>query len=150
MLRASCISLAALLALLSAGPAAACTISSTAVAFGAYDPTSATADLGVGNINLDCRKNDTPVISLGRGSGTFAARRMSSGANTLNYNLFTTAARTIVWGDGTSGTVTVVPQAGASTPTRKAHSAVVYGRIPAGQNVKAGSYSDVVVITVTF
>jgi spore coat protein U-like protein len=31
---------------------------------------------------------------------------MKSGANVLNYNLYTTAAHTTVWGDGTAGTGT--------------------------------------------
>ena len=48
-----------------------------------------------------------------------------------------------VWG-GTAASD--VPHTGTGTET----SLTVYGRIPAGQNVPAGSYSDTVVATVTF
>ncbi|MDB5699798.1 MAG: hypothetical protein JWN69_2602 [Alphaproteobacteria bacterium] len=128
--------------------ALACTITTVSVGFGAYDPTAAADDVGVGTINLTCPSNATPTVqlSISAGSGTFAARQMSSGSNVLQYNLYTSsAAGAPVWGDGSAGTVTVsVAGAGATTSTS------VYGKIVAKQNVKAGSYADTAIVTVTF
>lgn len=123
---------------------AACSITTTSVAFGAYDPRSATADTGVGSIRLDCHPSDTPVIAIGTGgSGSYAQRRMTNGVSTLNYNLYTSSLMNIVWGNGTGGTVTVAAPKRISTTT-------IYGRIPAGQNVSAGAYNDTLIVTVNF
>lgn len=123
---------------------AACTVSTTSVAFGVYSPTSPTALAGYGSVRLDCHPSDSPVIAIGAGnSGSFALRRMSNGVSNLNYNLYTSAAMSLVWGDGTGGSVTV------SAP-KKVSTSIVYGRIPAGQNVSAGAYSDTLIVTVSF
>jgi spore coat protein U-like protein len=50
-----------------------------------------------------------------------------------------------VWGDATSGTVTVN---GTGIGVNVNHA--VYGRIPALQNVHAGSYSDIIIVELTF
>ena len=137
--------LPALLGLLAAaGPAAACTITSTGVAFGTYDPKSSTARTGFGTVAIDCHPNSRPVIALGGGlGGSVFQRRMSNGKSSLVYNLYTDAGLTSVWGDGTGGTLAI------STPKRGG-TYTVYGSIPAGQNVTAGTYSDVLVVTVIF
>jgi spore coat protein U-like protein len=70
---------------------------------------------------------------------------MTNGANTLNYSMYTTAGRTTVWGDGTLSTVT---QAGTGNGTGQA--LTVFGRVPTGQYVTAGSYTDTVTATVTY
>ena len=127
-----------------AAPAEACTIGTTAVAFGQYDPRSATPDDGVGSVTLNCSAFRSASVSMSTGSGTYLQRKMTSGTNTLNYNLYTTSTRTIVWGNGTSGS-SIVPLARNFTGT-----ITVYGRIPAGQNVRAGTYTDTVTVTVTF
>lgn len=128
-----------------ATPASAvtCEISPQSVSFGSYDTLSAQPVDGVGNISVRCDAEASFSISLGSGSGTFSARVMPSGANVLEYNLYTDPSRLTVWGDGTSGTSTV---SGAAATADVA----VYGRIPARQNVPAGTYSDVVVVTLTY
>jgi spore coat protein U-like protein len=90
---------------------------------------------------------DTITISLSTGSsGNYGARTMLFGANTLNYNLYMDAARTTVWGDHTSGTSNYGPVFLAILPI----TLQIYGRIPARQNAKAGSYTDTVVVTMLF
>jgi spore coat protein U-like protein len=70
----------------------------------------------------------------------------SSGGSTLNYNLFTTGAHAVVWGDGTSSTATL-----GNTGNGAAQTLTIYGRIPAGQTtVPAGSYADTVAVTITY
>src|SRR5581483_8493063 len=76
---------------ISASVAAVCTITTSPVAFGAYDPISANAatDLTAsGSVNVACTKGTPATIDLGNGA-SFAAgtRRMSSGSDFLNYGL---------------------------------------------------------------
>ena len=67
---------------------------------------------------------------------------MSGGSATLNYQLYSDAARTTVWGDDTYGNS--VSTSGTDVDLS------VYGRIPGQQNVPAGSYSDVLTITISY
>ena len=136
--------LAALWAGLAAAPAEACSVSTSGINFGTYDPRSATPLDGAGSVQLDCHSSSRPTLSISTGSsGTFVQRRMNNGGSTLGYNLYTTAARTAIWGDGTGGTAVVnAPRRVSSTP--------IYGRIPAGQNVTAGRYGDTLVVTVSW
>lgn len=139
-------------AMAAATPAKACTISATGVAFGAYNPRSGSADNGTGRIELACPPSvRDPEVAIGTGSsGSYATRNMTSGATLLNYNLYTNAARTNVWGDGSGGTSTVTLNGGSVSQGVRRFSRTVYGRIPALQNVKAGSYNDTLIVTVTF
>ncbi len=69
---------------------------------------------------------------------------MTNGTNTLQYNLYTTSGHTNVWGDGTGSTRTVGGN-GTSSSTQ-----TIYGNIPAGQDVSAGTYSDSITLTISF
>ena len=145
---------------LSAGAQAAvtCTVSAAGPAFGIYNPLTATPTLANGQVSASCTLTGTTtttvslVSSYSAGSsGSFAARTMLSGANKLGYNLYYDAAFSQVRGDGTGGSQT----GGASfTLTRTAPTqtttSVIYGRIPALQDVAAGSYLDTIVFTVTY
>jgi spore coat protein U-like protein len=143
---------AMLAAPLALAPARACTISAVAVAFGTYNPQSGTADDSTGTINLACPTNSNSVIiALSAGSSlSFNPRAMKNGASTLNYNLYTTTTRNIVWGDGTGGTVTRTLSGGSVSGGTRNYTATVFGRIPALQNVAAGAYGDTITVTVTF
>lgn len=139
---ASC---AAVLALaVPAAARAACTVDATgAVAFGLYDPLSATPTDSTGTITYTCTTAALVMLSTG-GSGTFNPRRMSAGANTLSYNLYADAPRTQIWGDFSAGTTIRIANAGTGVVLS------VYGRVPAAQNVNSGSYSDTVTVTFFF
>jgi spore coat protein U-like protein len=144
VIAAACLALAAQPAL-----AASCTFQSVVgVAFGTYNVFSPNANYnGVGRLTIACSGGGSSsfVVALTTGQGnTHATRVMKSGANTLNYDLFTDAARTITWGDGTGGTSTI-RIARNSTSTLS-----IYGGIPAGQDVAAGVYTDSIIATVTF
>ncbi|HEY0012070.1 MAG TPA: spore coat protein U domain-containing protein [Allosphingosinicella sp.] len=133
----------------SATVAANCTISTTALAFGSIDSLSASAVNGTGGVAIACTNGSTwtATADVGAGAGaTFAARRMTSGANTLSYSLFTDAGRTTVWGNGTNSTGVIT-----STGTGSTQNITIYGQIPGSQTgVPAGSYSDTVAVTVTY
>jgi len=129
--------------------AANCTISTTAVSFGVYDVFSGTANDSTGTVTIRCTGNAANVtVTLSKGtSTTFNPRILTSGSNTLNYNLFTTAARNTIWGDNTGGTSLYT---NASPPNNSNIVVTIYGRITAGQDVSAGSYSDSITATVNF
>ena len=138
----------------SATVGANCSISTTALAFTAYDPvgTHASAPLnGTGAVIVTCTNGASSTLTLGQGShantgssDTAPLRRMQdSGSNVLSYALYKDASHTTVWGNTA---MTGVAHTGTGTAT----SVTVYGQVAAGQNVPAGSYTDVVVATVTF
>ena len=124
---------------------AGCSVSTLGVSFGNYDVFSALNDDITGTINVNCPSATAYSISLSSGSGTYTARAMTSGVNILAYNLYLDPTRLTIWGDGSSGTGTV-----SGTGTGAVVGSPVYGRIPAGQNAYVGSYTDVVIVTVTF
>jgi spore coat protein U-like protein len=89
----------------------------------------------------------TAALSSGM-SGTFTARTMSNGTGgTLRYNLYTIAADSVVWGDGTGGSQTqtlTINGLGSVTVN-----ATVYGLVPL-QDPAPGSYSDTITVTVNY
>jgi spore coat protein U-like protein len=123
----------------------ACTLNVTGVNFGSYDVFSNSALDSTANIDVNCPNGVGYSIELSEGGGTHTQRVMGSGVHRLNYNLYTAANRAVVWGDATSGTVTVN---GTGIGVNVNHG--VYGRIPALQNVHPGSYSDTITIMITF
>ena len=141
-----------------AAAAVTCSVTATGPAFGVYNPLSATPAYADGTVQVTCtllsggNTTVTLVSSYSTGSsGNYAARSMLAGANVLSYNLYFDAAYTQVRGDGTGGS-----QTGGATlnltrgaPTQTA-SGTIYGRIPAGQDVAAGSYADTIVVTISY
>jgi spore coat protein U-like protein len=140
-----------------------CTVTVTGVNFGAYDPTSGVATTGQGQFQIDCNKNDTEVlISLGTGgSGSYASRRMTTGSDLLNYNLYLEPSHATIFGDGSGGSSTVMCMTGAgnnqngctgSNPSGSGRRTVrpFFGLMPASQNVGPGLYTDTVTYTITF
>lgn len=127
-----------------AGPVrAACDVSSAGVSFGAYDTFGSTSLDGTGSITVTC--DVAYALTLSSGAGSYAGRTMASGGATLDYNLYVDSGHTLVWGDGSGGSSSVAG-AGSASP----EDYTVYGRIPAHQNVPAGSYSDSIVVTLSF
>jgi spore coat protein U-like protein len=138
--------------------AVSCTVTATSTAFGTYNPLSVTPTYANGQVQISCTllsggtTNVNLVTSYSAGaSGSYALRTMLSGANTLRYNLFADAAYTQIRGNGTGGSQTSAATLNLSraNPTRSVTS-VIYGRIPASQDVAAGSYADTIVVTVTY
>ncbi len=127
---------------------ATCAVTATNLAFGNYDAALGTPVDATSTVNVTCTNGHGYTVDLNAGTGsgaTVAVRRMTNGGNTLDYSMYTDAARTTVWGDGTLSTST---QAG--TGNGAAQALTVYGRIPTGQFVTAGAYSDTVTATVTY
>jgi spore coat protein U-like protein len=127
---------------------AACQFTSVSdVNFGSYNVFARSHNNdGVGSLRIKCQgggKAATVMLSAGQ-SHNFSPRTLRSGAHLLNYNLYTSAARTIVWGDGSAGTSTM-------TAGKNANSELdVFGSIPEGQDPAVGNYTDNIVVTVNF
>lgn len=130
-----------------------CSVSLTTIAFGPYNTQAASPTDTVGTIRVSCTSPDpassTFSIALSPGnSGNANARAMLSGSHPLYYNLYSNAARTIVWGDDSGGGESVA--SGFPVPSRASISFSVYGRIPALQNAWVGTYHDSITVTVTY
>jgi spore coat protein U-like protein len=127
---------------------AECTISATAVSFGTYNVFSAAPLDSTGTVTFRCGNENNITIYLNRGgAATFDPRRMLKGSEALNYNLYRDAARTTIWGDGTAGTQIYT---NANPPNNQHVTVTIFGRIPAGQDVSAGSYSNIITATINF
>jgi spore coat protein U-like protein len=134
------------LLLVAAAHADNCSVTATAVAFGNYNQFAIQPLNMTGTITVTCNKDFTGLpISLTAGSGIFAQRHMTSSGGTLNYKLYTTGGYTSIWGDGTSGTVTVPVNVVNGSGTVS-----VYGQIPTGQMSPLGNYTDTITVTVTY
>jgi spore coat protein U-like protein len=122
-----------------------CSVSTSGLNFGTYNVFSSLNDDITATITVNCTKNKSYSISLSSGSGTFGSRTLTGTGGVLAYNLFLDSTHLTIWGDGSSGTGTFSGMGtGANIGTP------VYGRIPARQNVRVGTYSDVITVTVTF
>lgn len=128
---------------------AACTISTTALSFGSYNVFSPFPLDSTGSVTYRCGRRDRNItIILDRGGApSFNPRRMRKVAEALNYNLYLDAARTTIWGDGTAGTQIYSDR---NPPNNRNVTVTIYGRIPAGQDVSAGAYTNTVTATINF
>ena len=133
---------------------AACNVSTTSINFGNYDVFLATPLDSTGTVTVWCDENlrSDMIIDIGPSgnSGGFQPRKMrrSSGSELLDYNLYTNSSRTAVWGNGTAGTSTV--NVGKIKKNDPPTSVTIFGRVPPGQNVSVGTYSDTLVVTITW
>jgi spore coat protein U-like protein len=129
-----------------------CSIGSIAsVAFGSYDIFSGSPLDSTGTVTYRCDNvggADTIIVQLGKGSSTsYSPRTLIQGSYELHYNFYLDAARSSIWGDGTSGTSEygpILPSDGVDTDL------TIYARVPAAQNAHVGAYSDTVVVTLVF
>jgi spore coat protein U-like protein len=131
---------------------ATCSAAATALPFGNYTP-GAGALANSSTISVKCTKNTPYTIALNAGTssgGTLAQRLMASGANRLQYNLYTTATFASVFGDGTGSTLT---SAGTGAGIATANTVTVFGQLPDNATNQAaipGAYSDTITVTVTY
>jgi spore coat protein U-like protein len=124
-----------------------CVINSTATLnFGSQGVLVANVN-GTSALAVQCT-NTTPYnigLDQGQGSGaTVAARKMSSGANTITYTLYSDTNRTVLWGN-TVGTNTV---SGAGNGASQSYT--IYGQVPPQNTPTPAVYTDTVTVTVTY
>jgi spore coat protein U-like protein len=123
----------------------ACTISATDMVFPPVTG-SITADIdGASTVTVNCNDGATYSVALDNGAndGGSGQRRLTDGSQTVDYGLFSNAARDQAWGTG--GGLEV-----GGTGNDSDQDIPVYGRVPAGQSVGQGTYTDTVTATVSF
>jgi spore coat protein U-like protein len=126
--------------------ASSCTIGSVAALdFGSV--TSLAAALSAtANILVTCTSGTPYTVELSAGGGTgatTAVRKMTSGANTVNYSIYKEVAHTNVFGTGATEKVSATGNAAAQTYT-------AYGLVPIQTTPPIGTYIDTVTVTVTY
>ena len=130
-----------------------CSATAATLAFPNYTPGGG-AQIGNTTISVKCTKNTPFTVALNAGATTgdaYTQRLMGgSGTNTLQYNLFTSAALAQVFGDGSGGTGTV---AGTGLGVATANAVQVFGQVPdsaTNQAAVPGVYTDTITVTVTY
>lgn len=125
---------------------AACNVAAANLNFGSLSLLNSDTDT-TSTISVQCT-NGTPFnVGLNAGNGigaTVAARKMTSGGNTIVYSLYQNGSRTTVWGN-TVGTNTA-----SGTGTGSNQNLTVFGRVPAQITPPPATYNDTIVVTVTY
>lgn len=134
--------------LLPAQAAQSCSFSAiNSVSFGVYDVNSPlNNNNGVGSLNIRCQgggSSATVTLSTGQ-SNRYSSRQMKSGSDSLNYNLYTSATRTVVWGNGMGGSSTMSADPNSNTTLS------IFGMIPANQDAAVGIYTDSMTAIINF
>lgn len=135
-----------------AGVAAAgnsCTATATSLALGTYTPGAGPA-ASAATVTVTCNSGAVFAVGANAGnSGNQNQRLLTSGANSLQYNLYTTASHTTIWGDGTGSTGVL-----SGTSTGSPYVLNYYGLLPDNAFNQAGvpgsGYSDTILVVVTF
>ncbi len=126
--------------------ASSCSIGSVATMdFGSVTGLAA-ALAATANIVVTCTSGTPYTVELGAGAGsgaTTAVRKMTSGANTVNYSIYKEVAHTNVLGTGATDRL-------SSTGTASAQTITAYGLVPIQSTPPIGTYTDTVLVTVTY
>jgi spore coat protein U-like protein len=134
-----------------ASVAAQCNVSAANLSFGAINPLSSQVDATTA-LTVNCTKNSPYTVGLNAGTtsgATIAQRKMANGADIMNYNLYTDAARTTIWGNSAVAPLWV---SGAGAGLGIAQTLTVYGRVAGGQtNLAVGNYQEnTITVTLTY
>lgn len=130
-----------------------CTIAAQPLNFGNHNNLSVARDAQT-SLTVTCTNGTPYTVKLDGGrSGSFNPRRMSLngmlGGPTIDYNLYTDAARSLVWGVGGGNGNTVLGQ-GTGNGQGNPQVLTVYGRVPPVASFIAGAYRDTVTATVEY
>jgi len=131
--------------------AQSCSFSVTNMNFGLIDTLSGTAATATATMNINCtggllRVLVCPHIGAGSGGATSAAaRQMASGANSLNYQLYSDPGMSVVWGSYNWPYASRPPVLGLPVLVGNASgTATIYGRVTGGQStVPPGTYQSI-------
>ena len=126
-----------------------CAIQISDLRFGNYDPllAHASSPLDVeATLTTICTPDTTLLIEMDDGqSSEGTVRRLFGGIEFLNYDIYKDAGRSQRWGRANDGLLMYTPP-GQIAPMFQ----TVYGRIPGGQNIRPGPYSDSIQVTLHF
>jgi spore coat protein U-like protein len=125
---------------------ATCTVgTATDLDFGSVPGLLLTATDKTSLVRMTCTNRAAYQVGLNNGQNALGAvRRMSSGSGFVTYDLYRDNPRNLHWGN-TLNSDTAVGTGSGSEQTM-----TVYGRVPAQTAVRAGAYSDIITVTVTY
>jgi spore coat protein U-like protein len=122
-----------------ASVASTCTVSGNTMAFGAY--TGAVADQ-TGVITANCTKGTSFSVAMTTAQ-TGGFYQMTSGAEVLNYKVYSNNPRTV---EIVAGTVILTD----NNASGNNQNVTIYGRVPASQIAAIGAYSGTTTFTLTY
>jgi spore coat protein U-like protein len=129
--------------------------SASAMTFGTYTAGTGNVDR-TSSIVLRCSNTTAYGIGLDAGTGvgsTLAQRKMTIGAggtnNEVNYNLYTDAARTVLWANAVTAATAAGNQGGTGTGLGNTATHTVYGRLVDDATSQAATPSALYASTVT-
>jgi spore coat protein U-like protein len=130
----------------SATYSATCSVNAATLNFGSTGVLAAAVD---NTTSLTATCSATTPYTIGLDGGNAGAsdptqRKMSNSGAQITYGLYQNAARSQLWGNST-GTNTV-----AGTGTGSGQPLTVYGRVPTQTTPAPGTYSDSIIVTLTY
>jgi spore coat protein U-like protein len=122
-----------------------CTVAANNLNFGTVGVLSANTDATT-TLQPKCTSGTPYNVGLDKGlnGSSVTARQMKAGPALINYSLFSNSGHTTNWGN-TVGTDTV-----SGTGTGSSQSLTVYGRIPSQTTPSPATYTDTIVVTLTY
>lgn len=123
-----------------------CTVSVLPIDFGVINSNSQNLQSTI--LSATCTKGTTFNISLSEGqSNDFNNRFMtlSNNSDSLRYNIYLDAFYLNIFGDGNNGTIVL-----SDVGTGNEQNYTIYGKIPTGQYVSPGNYSDLITATLFY
>lgn len=139
--------------------AGSCAVAVSNLTFPGYDVFNPAPTDTTGAVVLTCTDDRLPgvlnidvslTLSAGN-SGTVSVRQMvqAGAGERLDYNLFRDAAATLLWGETPGIDDYQIPKLKVPKNGSVQSTLSIFARIPPGQDVSAGSYSDSVVLTIS-
>ncbi len=128
------------------------TVSASDLDFSMYTPAS--DNFASANIKVQCGLLGIDILpsfslSLTAMNGTNqGARFLNHGGAHLGYNVYTDNGHGTVWGDGTDGSVTQTYD--GSLLTLGSIGFTAWGKVPSGQFLTPGPYTDKITVTVSY
>lgn len=130
-------------------PPDACRIRTTGLNFGLYRALDPFPVFARAEVDVDCGRVPVQVrVTLTPGySGRLLDRAMIQSNYRLRYNIYADPAHRLVAGDGTAGTIPLVPLLRRLGGRNRF---LLFGEIPPRQAIPAGDYSDQVDVVLEF
>ncbi len=122
-----------------------CLVTAQTLDFGSKGVLSGSTN-ATGQVDVTCSSGTPYAIGMDaglNGGGNINARKATLGSNSIGYQIYLDSGHTMVWGTG-SGTTA------GSTGTGSDQAFPVYGQIPAQSTPGPGTYTDTVIVTVTY
>jgi spore coat protein U-like protein len=122
-----------------------CSVNASTLNFGSVGVIRSAVD-ATGSLTVTCTNSLPYTIALDgglTGATNPTQRMMSQASQHVTYGLYQDSPRAQPWGDSGGSTV-------AGTGTGLAQTLTVYGRVPAQNTPSPGTYSDTVVVTISY